>query len=158
VIRFGALAKGSLIFRAVLHVLEIRPRKFYATWHSFISVARSKGCNLKWVAEHCGTSVEMIEKSYGKFIADDGAAPLIRSLAGAKMHTHVHTLVANEGNVAETKVVPGGIEQLTRRGAKSAQLSKVSKTSRDSHETMGSVPVPKTAPKGRGRGRKFKPV
>jgi hypothetical protein len=26
----------------------------------------------------------MIEKSYGRFIADDGAAPLIQSLRGAK--------------------------------------------------------------------------
>jgi len=60
----------------VLRALGIRPRKFYATRHTFISVALSKGSNLKWVAEYCGTSVEMIEKSYGKFIADDGAAPL----------------------------------------------------------------------------------
>lgn len=33
-----------------------------------------EGCNLKWVAEYCGTSVEMIEKSYGKFIADDSGS------------------------------------------------------------------------------------
>jgi integrase len=45
-----------------LRVLGIRPRKFYSTRHTFISVAVSKGCNLKWVAEYCGTSVEMIEK------------------------------------------------------------------------------------------------
>ena len=37
----------------------------------------------------------MIEKSYGKFIADDGAAPLIRSLEGAKTHTfHVPSAVS----------------------------------------------------------------
>lgn len=94
----------------VLEKLEIRRRKFYATRHTFISVALSKGCNLKWVAEYCGTSVEMIEKSYGKFIADDGAAPLIRSLEGAKTHTfHVPSAVS-VGNYRESKVVPGGIE------------------------------------------------
>jgi hypothetical protein len=72
-------------------MLEVRPRKFCATRHTFISVALSKGCNLKWVAEYCGTSVEMIEKSYGKFIADDGAAPLIRSLRGAKIQPSLQT-------------------------------------------------------------------
>lgn len=52
----------------------------------------------------------MIEKSYGTFIADDGAAPLIRSLAGAKTHTfHVPSAVSG-GNYRESKVVPGGIE------------------------------------------------
>ena len=61
-------------------MLEMRPRKFYATRHTFISVALSKGCNLKWVAEYCGTSVEMIEKSYGI------------------------------GGCSGSKVVPGGIE------------------------------------------------
>ena len=43
--------------------------------YAFISVAVSKGCNLKWVAEYCGTSVQMIETSYGKYITDDGAEP-----------------------------------------------------------------------------------
>ena len=38
-----------------------------------------------------GPSVEMIEKRYGKFIADDGAAPLIRSLRGAKTQTQPQT-------------------------------------------------------------------
>ena len=41
---------------------DVRPRKFYATRHTFISVALTKGANLKWLADYCGTSVEMIEK------------------------------------------------------------------------------------------------
>ena len=94
----------------VLRTLEIRPRKFYATRHTFISVAVSKGCNLKWVAEYCGTSVEMIEKSYGRYIEDDGAAPLIRSLRGAKTQTLPQTFVVGAPNYWENKVVPGGIE------------------------------------------------
>lgn len=94
----------------VLTALGIRHRKFYATRHTFISVALSKGCNLKWVAEVCGTSVEMIEKNYGKFIADDGGAPLIRSLREAKTQTQPQTFAAAASNYRESKVVPGGIE------------------------------------------------
>lgn len=94
----------------VLQRLGVRRRKFYATRHTFISVALSKGCNLKWVAEYCGTSIAMIEKSYGRFISDDGAAPLVRSLGGAKMQTHHKPPVENIGNYWRTIVVPGGIE------------------------------------------------
>jgi integrase len=50
----------------------IRPRKFYATRHAFISVALTKGANLKWVARYCGTSVEMVDEHYGKWLGDDG--------------------------------------------------------------------------------------
>ena len=50
----------------------IRPRKFYATRHTFISAALSKGASLKWVARYCGTSVEMIDEHYGKGLGDDG--------------------------------------------------------------------------------------
>jgi hypothetical protein len=48
-----------------LDATRVRPRKFYATRHTFISVAISKpGINLKWLADYCGTSVEMIEDHY----------------------------------------------------------------------------------------------
>jgi len=97
-------------WKPVLRGLGIRRRKFYATRHTFISVALSKGCNLKWVAEYCGTSVEMIEKRYGKFIADNGADPLIRSLGEAKTPTFRIPSTISASNFAETKVVPGGIE------------------------------------------------
>jgi len=97
--------------------LGIRPRKFYATRHTFISVAVSKGCNLKWVAEYCGTSVEMIEKSYGRYITDDGVDPLIRSLGEAKGKTLRQTFSPKTGTdeislviPRVAAVVPGGIE------------------------------------------------
>ena len=52
----------------------------------------------------------MIEKSYGRYIEDDGAAPLIRSLRGAKTQTLPQTFVVGAPNYWENKVVPGGIE------------------------------------------------
>jgi hypothetical protein len=62
-----------------LSATGIRPRKFYATRHTFISSALTKGANLKWLAEYCGTSVEMIEKHYGRYMrADADQLALIR--------------------------------------------------------------------------------
>jgi integrase len=61
-------------FQGVLRVLKIRPRPFYNTRHTFISVALTLGCNPKWIAEQTGTSLTMIQQSYGKYIRDDGDA------------------------------------------------------------------------------------
>jgi len=69
-------------WRAALRATGIRPRKFYATRHTFISVALSRGVNLKWLAEYCGTSVVMIERSYGRFLAA-GADHQLALLAGS---------------------------------------------------------------------------
>jgi integrase len=74
-----------------LRAKEIRPRKFYATRHTYISVALSHGVNIKWIAEQCGTSVEMIERNYGRFIRSDGDAPL-RALFEGKTETLGETL------------------------------------------------------------------
>jgi hypothetical protein len=73
-----------------LRVKEIRPRKFYATRHTYISVALSHGVNIKWLAEQCGTSVEMIERNYGRHIRDDGDVPL-RALLETETETLTET-------------------------------------------------------------------
>jgi integrase len=55
-----------------LRATGIRPRKFYATRHTFISQALSTpGINLKWLADYCGTSVDMIERHYGRYMHGD---------------------------------------------------------------------------------------
>jgi integrase len=57
-----------------LRATGVRARKFYATRHTFISVAVGRpGVNLKWLADYCGTSVEMIEKHYAGTVHQDGA-------------------------------------------------------------------------------------
>ncbi len=63
-------------WRAALWATGVRPRKFYATRHTFISIALTKGVNLQWLAEYCGTSVAMIERSYGRYLIEDGNNPL----------------------------------------------------------------------------------
>ena len=69
-----------------LRVKEIRPRKFYATRLTYISVALSHSVNIKWLSEQCGTSVEIVERNYGRHIRDDGDAPL-RALLEAQTET-----------------------------------------------------------------------
>jgi integrase len=70
---------------------NIRPRKFYATRHTFISDALSQNANIKWLAEYCGTSVAMIEKHYGRYIKSDSREQLER-LFRAKTETFSETL------------------------------------------------------------------
>jgi integrase len=55
-------------FLPALRALGIRPRKLYATRHTFISLALTDGVNIKWLAEYCGTSVARIEASYGRWM------------------------------------------------------------------------------------------
>jgi len=47
------------------------------TRHTFIAWALSEGANLKGLAEYCGTSVQMIEQSYVRYIRKDFLGPLI---------------------------------------------------------------------------------
>jgi hypothetical protein len=47
------------------------------TQHTFIAWALSEGANLKDPVEYCGTSVQMIEQSYGRYIRKDFHGPLI---------------------------------------------------------------------------------
>jgi integrase len=57
-----------------LRATGVRARKFYATRHTFISVAVGRpGVNIKWLADYCGTSVEMIEKHYAGAVHQDAA-------------------------------------------------------------------------------------
>ena len=47
------------------------------TRHTFIAWALSEGANLKGLAEYCGTSVQMIEQRYGRYIRKDFLGPLV---------------------------------------------------------------------------------
>jgi len=46
--------------------LGIRRRKFYATRHTFISIALTRNQNLFALAKSAGTSIEMIQPHYGR--------------------------------------------------------------------------------------------
>jgi len=95
-----------------LRALSIRERKFYATRHTYISVALSAGVNIKWLAEQCGTSVAMIEKHYGRYIRDDGDAPL-RALLGVKTETFTETFSGYQRKSLIKLASPRGFEPLS---------------------------------------------
>jgi integrase len=60
-------------WQRALRATAIRPRKFYAIRHTFMSTALSRGANIKWLADYCGTPVEMIERHYARWLHDDGS-------------------------------------------------------------------------------------
>ena len=54
-----------------LRATGIRPRKFYATRHTFISLTLMAGrVKIKRLADYCGTSIAMIEKHYARWMAE----------------------------------------------------------------------------------------
>jgi integrase len=59
-----------------LRELGLRPRKFYTTRSTYISLALTYGANLKAIAEHCGTSVAMIGRHYGRYLGALETDPL----------------------------------------------------------------------------------
>jgi integrase len=63
-------------WRKALRALGIKARAVYATRHTFISRALSNGANPKFIAEHTGTSLTMIEKHYGSYIHNDARQQL----------------------------------------------------------------------------------
>jgi hypothetical protein len=100
----------------------MRPRRFYNTRYTFISVALTLGCNQKWLAEQCGTSIAMLQQSYGKYIRDDGDALLrayiTRSVASSSPkeqetganEEETETFSDESVNYPGMLVVPTGIE------------------------------------------------
>ena len=61
-------------FHAAVKLAGIDPdTTFYALRHTYISHALKAGVPAKAVADHCGTSLRMIETNYAKFIPEDRA-------------------------------------------------------------------------------------
>ena len=77
-------------FHAAVKLAGIDPdTTFYALRHTYISHALKAGVPAKAVADHCGTSLRMIETNYAKFMPEDRAryaalaAPKLRLYARA---------------------------------------------------------------------------
>jgi len=91
-----------------LRATGIRPRKFYATRHTFISASLEAGYNIKRLADYCGTSVEMIERHYAGYLRDETPEEMLR-LGGqpsAPSNAPPHTPVAPPPGV-KTGTQPG---------------------------------------------------
>jgi integrase len=107
-------------FQEILRVLKIRPRPFYNTRHTFISVALTLGCNQKWIAEQTGTSIAIIQEHYGKYIRDDGDVLLRAYVQTAKQEpveaeteTFTETFLDKPTNCASSLASPTGFEPVS---------------------------------------------
>lgn len=58
-------------WRPALRGCGVKLRKLYATRATFISVALTRKKGAKWLASYCGTSLEMIDKHYGRWMGGD---------------------------------------------------------------------------------------
>jgi integrase len=56
------------LFRRAQRALGLRLRKFYATKHTYVSIALTRGVNVTWLSEQTGVAVTTLLKHYGKFI------------------------------------------------------------------------------------------
>jgi integrase len=86
-------------WRRILRALGLRPRKFYATRHTFISVSLSNGINAKFIAEYCGTSLAMIERHYGRYIRSDAREQLALNRRAPET---LRSATANQGSTRAT--------------------------------------------------------
>jgi transposase len=104
-------------FYPVLRKLQIRLRDFYSTRDTFISEMLRRGEPAKAIAEYCGTSVAMIERSYGLYFPKDldGGVKTLggshRAPGGAKTGTFTGTQVAR----AVGDGLSGGYEQQKKK-------------------------------------------
>lgn len=73
-----------------LRALSIAPRRMYELRHTFISLALSGDppANPQWIAEYTGTSLEMLRRTYGRYLRGADADPLAW-LAVDKQQTYV---------------------------------------------------------------------
>jgi hypothetical protein len=58
-------------WQSAIRAKAVKPRKFYATRSTFISLTVPKTRNLTALADYCGTSVAMIEQHYGRYMCDE---------------------------------------------------------------------------------------
>jgi hypothetical protein len=77
--RYRTVASRKVSGLGVFAALGSGRGSFYLTRHTFIAWALSEGANLKGLAEYCGTSVQTIEQSCGRYIRKDCLAPLIEA-------------------------------------------------------------------------------
>ncbi|HEC61964.1 MAG TPA: DUF3596 domain-containing protein, partial [bacterium] len=85
-------------WHTALRACDIRPRKFYSTRHTFISLALSYNFNIKRLAEMCGTSVAMIERNYGRWLAvGEQSETLGETFGGTKSKAVKYQRVTSKG-------------------------------------------------------------
>lgn len=99
-----------------LTACETRQRHLYALRDTFISLALSDRAEPIGVAAYCGTSLQMIDQSYGKYVPRDerGILPCVEGFAGAKTGPEMRAVPLSGQNSARSGASPTGFEQPPR--------------------------------------------
>jgi integrase len=107
------------LFRRAQRALGMRLRKFYATKHTYVSLALTRGVNLAWLSEQTGVAATTLLKHYGKFIhrldADRAELSKIEGEGGTDCPQTAHDNEGGKLNPLEslaTGSVPDGIWNL----------------------------------------------
>jgi integrase len=106
---------GKTHWQSAMRVKAVKPRKFYATRSTFISLAVPKTRNLKALADYCGTSVAMIEQHYGRYMGDEpdwieAVEPPAQAVNEAKPVTGIGPSLVGAENPLWNKASPTGFE------------------------------------------------
>ncbi|MEA2659695.1 MAG: integrase [Candidatus Binatota bacterium] len=111
-IKSGEKTPHGVWYRA-LRATGMKPRGPYTMRHTFISIGLTNGANVKLIAEYSGTSLEMIQKHYGKFVGN--VDEQLALALGSKSETFSETFDEHSENAE------GQIDENARRGAALAE-------------------------------------
>ena len=117
-------------------------------------MALGRGCKPKWVAKYCGTSLEMLDKHYGRWMDDDqGQLDLLAPQSanpgpgGPKTRTKSRTISRGRRNAAIPRA-EGGRFELREDEAQAEPKSRATpQTSKGNETASGSRFNPKTTRK-----------
>lgn len=107
----------------MLRRLQIRPRPFYTTRHTYISYRLAIGARPLWVARQTGTSLAMIEEHYGDARCPENELDALisgarrsstRNLPGTLGDEDANDVLDDEENVGESGA-PGRAGDLHNR-------------------------------------------
>lgn len=134
-------------FYPVLERLGIRRRKFYATRHAFITELIGRGETLKAIAEYVGTSVAMIEQSYGRSIpkGGDGSIRSLGMLEGGRFagRSEIEERLTGTNDLTmrgNLKMVPRGIEGSDDDSSDSGEPPQLGQPANDSSRSAAQGP------------------
>ena len=112
-------------WKPCLTALKIRERDLYALRDTFISLALSDGASSIAVAHYCGTSIGMIDQSYGRFVPRDqrGLTAFVRAPASAKTEPQDDPVPRPAGKARQSGASPTGFEPIGNRKATRRAMS-----------------------------------
>lgn len=104
-------------WHVALEAAKVRPRDVYALRDTFISLTLTAGAPPIAVADYCGTSLAMIDQSYGKYIPRDPRQLLthVEGITEAKTQSQDEAVTLSPGKPLQGGASPTGFESFPPR-------------------------------------------